>query len=69
MEPSNTQKEDLPTSFNGIKKSIKSILKSNQLFPQDCALLNGALGICSFQIECRNPYIYRITMWEIPFGG
>ena len=43
MEPSNTQKEDLPTAFNGIKSQLNSILKSNQLF-QDYALLNGFLA-------------------------
>ncbi|EJS42362.1 ebs1p [Saccharomyces arboricola H-6] len=43
MELPNTQTEDIPAAFNGIKNQLNSILKSNQLF-QDYALLNGFLA-------------------------
>ncbi|CAI4058507.1 Ebs1p SKDI_04G4250 [Saccharomyces kudriavzevii IFO 1802] len=43
MELSNTQREDIPAAFDGIKSQLNLILKSNQLF-QDNALLNGFLA-------------------------
>lgn len=43
MELSDTQTEDIPAAFNGIKNQLNSILESNQLF-QDYALLNGFLA-------------------------
>ncbi|KOH01045.1 Ebs1p [Saccharomyces eubayanus] len=43
MELSDTQTEDIPAAFDGIKSQLNSILESNQLF-QDYALLNGFLA-------------------------